>query len=767
MYPTVEFGAGKYLVVWQESNQSNEFTVHLYGAFVDSSGVSGSFPICTSNGPKGAWGGLSLAFNGEKFLAAWTDYRTNNIQIYGTRITPSGVLLDGPPDIGGILISSYGDSPRVVANGSTWMVSWRAGKVYGARINADGSKYDTSSIPLSKDSYFWCYPDGLATDGVNYLVAWAASTANNAPHYLYAQLVGPVEPLNRPPVANAGADQSAHAGQKVTLNGSQSYDPDGDPLSYNWSFGSRPPNSNAVLINPNSVNPSFTPDLPGYYVVQLVVSDSHGATSAIDTVTISTGNTKPVAKAENQVIEVVNTKVTLDGSKSTDADNDPLTFTWTLVSRPDGSNAALNGTDQICPTFTADVHGTYRAQLVVSDPWTSSDPVVIEVTFTNVAPVANAGPDQSIDKIDVIVTLDGTGSTDANGDKLNYLWSVTKPDGLLAQLSDPSAVNPTFKADVHGTYVAQLTVSDGFSGTHTDTVTISFTNVSPVAEAGPNQSVQSYNTTVTLDGSQSYDANGDVLTYVWSFMNKPGESLATLTGADTEKPSFKADVHGDYVVQLTVSDGFGGTANDTVTVSFNNLPPTASAVGGGAYSVGQTVTLDGITSTDPNNDPLIYKWSLRSAPSGSAAVIAAPSASATSLTLDAKGQYEVQLVVNDGVVDSPPATVLITATLSTQAVIVAIQDLQQVTIGNLDPTVFKNSNMKNAMINKLSSVAANIEAGQYQEALGQLQHDLLAKTDGCATSGAPDKNDWIKSCENQAAVYQELQKIITMLQQLQ
>jgi len=55
----------------------------------------------------------------------------------------------------------------------------------------------------------------------------------------------------------------------------------------------------------------------------------------------------------------------------------------------------------------------------------------------------------------------------------------------------------------------------------------------------------------------------------------------------------------------------------------------------------------------------------------------------------------------------------------------------------------------------------------YQVALDKLQNDLLAKTDGCAASGAPDKNDWIATCEEQAVVYQELQRIIIMLQELQ
>jgi hypothetical protein len=485
-------------------------------------------------------------------------------------------------------------------------------------------------------------------------------------------------------------------------------------------------------------------------------------------VIITCENARPVANAgPDQVIEVVGTKVTLDSSRSTDANGDQLSCQWSLT-KPDGTPGQLSDPAAAKPIFVADMHGGYLAQLIVSDGQLSSEASTVKITFKNVAPVAIAGDDQVIQNLGDTVTLQGS-ATDANGDTtLTYAWSFTsKPDGSKALLENSGTLMPTFKADLYGDYVVQLTVSDGFGGTGTDTVMISFLNVAPRADAGPDQAVKLYNDQVNLDGSASHDENGDTISYSWAFTQKPIGSQADLIGADTATPSFKADLYGDYMVQLTVSDGFGGTATDSVTVSFNNLPPTASVAGGGAYSVGQRVTLDGIASSDPNHDSLTYKWSLLSVPPGSAAVITDPSASAISLYLDAKGQYEVQLVVNDGVENSPPATVLITATLSTQAVIIAIQDLQQVTIGNLDPTVFKNSNMKNAMINKLSSVAANIEVGKYQEALGQIQHDLLAKTDGCATSGAPDKNDWIKSCENQAAVYQELQKIITMLQQLQ
>jgi hypothetical protein len=88
-----------------------------------------------------------------------------------------------------------------------------------------------------------------------------------------------------------------------------------------------------------------------------------------------------------------------------------------------------------------------------------------------------------------------------------------------------------------------------------------------------------------------------------------------------------------------------------------------------------------------------------------------------------------------------------------------IRRLQQV-IANLAPSAFKNANMQNALLNKLNAVIASIESGDYSDALGQLQNDVLGKTHGCATSGATDKNDWITNCTAQSLVYTPLLNII-------
>lgn len=91
---------------------------------------------------------------------------------------------------------------------------------------------------------------------------------------------------------------------------------------------------------------------------------------------------------------------------------------------------------------------------------------------TNNAPVANAGSDQSV-STGSLVSLDGSGSSDADGDTLTYSWSFTSmPDDSEATLSDSTVVNPTFTADVDGSYVISLVVNDGTVDSSPDTVTI-------------------------------------------------------------------------------------------------------------------------------------------------------------------------------------------------------------------------------------------------------------------------------------------------------
>jgi len=94
----------------------------------------------------------------------------------------------------------------------------------------------------------------------------------------------PPPPINSPPVANAGTDQQVFTGSTVTLDGSKSYDADGDTLAYEWSLTSRPIGSSATLSNPAAVKPTFVADVQGTYAFNLTVKAGSG--SSVSTVKV-------------------------------------------------------------------------------------------------------------------------------------------------------------------------------------------------------------------------------------------------------------------------------------------------------------------------------------------------------------------------------------------------------------------------------------------------------------------------------------------------
>ncbi len=292
------------------------------------------------------------------------------------------------------------------------------------------------------------------------------------------------------PVANPGPNQTATVGCTVTLNGSGSTNPSGiGSLTYNWSLTSIPTGSAATLTNPNSVIATFVVDVAGTYKAKLTVSNGTASDNA--TAVISTVSTPPVANAgPNQTVNLGST-VTLDGSKSSDTDGNPLTYSWSLISIPATSAATLSNSRSVNPTFVADVPGSYIAQLVVNDGNSNSQPSTVMVTTANTAPVANAGPNQRVG-VGSLVQLNGSGSTDVNGNPLTYQWSLntTGAPEASATLSNPNIVNPTFTMDVSGIYVAQLIVNDGVLNSLPSTVTITSNTVQPpTANAGNNQTV--------------------------------------------------------------------------------------------------------------------------------------------------------------------------------------------------------------------------------------------------------------------------------------
>lgn len=152
-------------------------------------------------------------------------------------------------------------------------------------------------------------------------------------------------------------------------------------------------------------------------------------------------------------------------------------------------------------------------------------------------------------------------------------WEWDFGDGTTSTEAEPSHIYQE-----PGTYVAQVAVFDqrGARGTQSVTIIASAPGLHPpVANAGPDQSillgVGITQTQVTLDGRDSSDVDGDIVSYVWAGSPKPN---------DEKQPAVTLGI-GRYVFTLTVTDSDGLTASDTVEITVlspDNNPPTANIV---------------------------------------------------------------------------------------------------------------------------------------------------------------------------------------------
>ena len=185
----------------------------------------------------------------------------------------------------------------------------------------------------------------------------------------------------------------------------------------------------------------------------------------------------------------------------------------------------------------------------------------------NNAPTAVAGDDQSIRAGD-IVELDGSASFDDNtsAELLSYSWTFSAFPGTTApDLMGGSTATPTFLADLAGTYVLDLVVTDDAGlPSVVDQVEISSENLAPTAVALVDFDLAVVGIVSYFDGSGSSDPELDEITYSWEITAAPLGSTAVLVDADTSTPSLTTDMEGTYEVTLTVSDSLGPGAPASV-----------------------------------------------------------------------------------------------------------------------------------------------------------------------------------------------------------
>ncbi len=412
---------------------------------------------------------------------------------------------------------------------------------------------------------------------------------------------------NSAPWADAGVSISTSVGLETILDGSGSYDPEESALTYHWSFESVPAESALVDadIAPNSnaeaVNPTFSVDKQGLYVVRLRVNDGElDSMSAFVHVMADIEGSLPIADAGADQSVTEGDTVNLDGSGSSDPLGNDLTFSWYMVDVPDTSTltaADIDNGDQAAASFVPDAPGTFLIGLQVNNSITDSVPdfMSVDVTSTNSCPDADAEATTDLHSCSPI-TVTAAGSSDPDNDVLEYSWRHLLPpfesELTESEFDDPAAEETVFFADVPGTYTLQVSVNDGECEStpfqFDVEVTVRPSNNPPVPDAdgtawynGTAPCTQSGNDwwctgcdeiEVTIDGSGSTDPDGDSLSFYWENLydpNTPGwedymradiddpyaEVLtATLRDAFAE---YQQQTPHQYEFMLTVTDCMG------------------------------------------------------------------------------------------------------------------------------------------------------------------------------------------------------------------
>src|SRR5215203_2835594 len=283
----------------------------------------------------------------------------------------------------------------------------------------------------------------------------------------------------KPPIAIAGPDQVITLPtDSISLDGNGSSDPDGTISAWLWTKISGPA---SLSIHRSSDSTTPVKNLvKGTYQFELKITDNSGL-SARDTVQIIVrdslqANRPPVACAGiDQTITLPVNTVNLDGSCSTDPDNNIISYAWSKISGPSSFNIANAGAIQTQVTNL--MQGVYQFELKVTDAdgLFSKDTVLINGNTTaNRPPIANAGPDQTIILPTNSINLDGSGSTDPDNNITSYVW--TKISGpLILTITNVNIVQTNVTNLVQGSYQFELKVTDAGGSFSKDTMTVTVT----------------------------------------------------------------------------------------------------------------------------------------------------------------------------------------------------------------------------------------------------------------------------------------------------
>ncbi|KPA14768.1 PKD domain-containing protein [Candidatus Magnetomorum sp. HK-1] len=390
--------------------------------------------------------------------------------------------------------------------------------------------------------------------------------------------------VNAAPIADAGPDQVVTPGARVHLDATASIDPDGNIEKYIWHLG------NGTIIEGSKITYVYTQ--AGCYAALLEVHDQTGHDQAVNfDETIIYVNHPPVADAGPDLLVAPDEEFILDARKSYDLDGKIVSYKWTFSDNQLASNEPVVKRHFRSP-------GIYTAILRITDSSNvnnsvSQDQVSIHV---NHSPFANPG--KNIHTHQKQVFLDGSGSSDADGHLLSYIWDM----------GDGSPLKSGQKIWHHyasgGTYPVILTVNDG---TGLDNAQSSASmkiqiNESPLANAGENRTVCA-GSVVIFNADGSIDPEGGTMKYQWSFGDNTFQN-----GVNPTKTFISGGI---YPVVLTVTDDSGlpeGKSDTDQIIITVAESPVANAGLDQIACAGMPVQFDGSKSTDIDGLVNQFHW---------------------------------------------------------------------------------------------------------------------------------------------------------------
>ena len=475
----------------------------------------------------------------------------------------------------------------------------------------------------------------------------------------------------------------------VNLDASPSRDLDGSLVGYVWEF------SDGSTITGIQATKTFSS--PGVERIALTVIDNDGSQAqkrGIVTVLRPAGSPTAIF-TYSPVNGDAPLTVTFDGSPSLDPNGNIVKYEWLF---DDGT--VLEGETQ---SRTFDTAGTYTVALKVTDDeglehqTGESEITVIE---SNAVPVM-AGDQgfQGMQNKSLEFTL--SGATDDDGDTLTYMLVNPPGSGTLSGcLENDGDLTCTFtpETDFVGEVIFSYKANDGKQDSETVsvvTLTLMPYNTLPVPDAGADQRAV-FGELVALDGSASYDPEGEDLTYSWEIVSRPMLSDILLADAGSPKPEFVADKDGIYTFRLTVGDG-KLEASDEITVTVageNNTAPVLDAITDRSVQVGQELRFTVSGSDTDSHDHLIY--TARSMPKG-ATFIGPRREFRFQPAPDQTGDHKITFMVSDG---KETATREVTVTVEPP-------DADQPT--TLSSRVFDGTAMDKGTVIPLSGVKVSVE----------------------------------------------------------